>query len=162
MSNAEPIACESLDPVAAARSIYRDHEDFYAAEMSNSLRDVLSDRLAMLLSDESKCKDKTGRICAIDFDPWTSAQDGDVVDPMSFVLVSNGSIRATVRFSYHLSLGPPGDPQSVLIGMVRGSTSSCWRLDDLQMPSNRGSLKAKLERFYRAKSSSRPGVHKDP
>jgi len=90
--------------------------------------------------------ERTRLIGALDRDPWTNAQDGEISQPYSFTTLKAGKAEAVVRFNYTLALGPENRiTQSVLMIFQRSASGAIWQFSDLVMPNN-ASLVALLER----------------
>jgi hypothetical protein len=152
-------ACLGSDPITAAKVFYKKHQDFYYAKPSKN-QGFLSTRLQQALASEYRCKD--GVICALDFDPWTDAQDGDIGDPKSFKLISNSHNKAEVLMSYQFVLDQSRiEPKSLKIMLELQNQERCWVVSDLVSPSGHSVL-ATLETWQAKEgSSSNPSFKRD-
>src|SRR5438105_9221195 len=130
-------ACLGKDPVDAAKSLFRDHRNF-ANETPARLKGLASSELHNALTYEYNCKN--GQICAIDFDLWTSAQDGDIVGPISFDLVSDTDRHAVVAMRYKFTMPSFKRPQTAKLIFERGTSQACWVLADLITPNGKSTL----------------------
>jgi len=138
--------CIQGDGVDFARAFYEKHQDFYYAD-SAAIKDFLAPRLLAILEKDHKCSD--GEICAIESNPWTSAQDGEIGKPIEFKLSSSSTNTASVRMSYKLELGASKKlPQSVELQLERNAASSCWVVADLITPRD-GSLRDYIEKWHK-------------
>lgn len=66
--------CAIKPPAEVAKSFVRSHYMFLSEKEP---ADSLSAALAKLVAREVACREQ-GQVCAVDWDFWTSAQDGDV------------------------------------------------------------------------------------
>jgi hypothetical protein len=143
IAQAECIQGDGLD---FAKAFYVKHQDFYYAD-SAEIKDLLTPRLLAILEKDHKCSN--GEICAIESNPWTSAQDGEIGKPIEFKLSSSSANAASVRMSYRLELGETKKlPQSAELKLERNATSSCWVVADLITPRD-GSLREYLEKWHK-------------
>lgn len=128
-------------PLQVAERLYQ-ARDFYW--QPQNLDGLLTPSFAHAIKSELACAEREG-ICRLDYDPWTSAQDGDIAGTPRFTLVSGGS-RATVlevRMDYRLALGGAATkPRTVKIELQRRG-NGCWAVSDLISPDG-GSLFALL------------------
>ncbi|MBB4126474.1 hypothetical protein GGR77_001764 [Xanthomonas translucens] len=119
-------------PLQVAERLYQ-ARDFYW--QPQNLDGLLTPSFAHAIKSELACAEREG-ICRLDYDPWTSAQDGDIEGTPRFTLVSGGS-RATVlevRMDYRLTLGGAATkPRTVKIELQRRG-NGCWAVSDLISP----------------------------
>ncbi|WP_017916866.1 hypothetical protein ACQR5W_14735 [Xanthomonas sacchari] len=130
LAAAQPPACAT--PLQMAERLYK-ARDFYW--QPQNLDGLLTPSFAHALQADQRCAAREG-VCRLDFDPWTSAQDGDIQGAPTFTLVSGGS-QATVvevRMDYRLALGGrAARAQSVKIELQRRG-NGCWAVSDLIAP----------------------------
>lgn len=128
------LACraECLGPTAvdAARALFEKHRDFAFEAPDPTL---LAPRLLSLLSDDALCKRTTGETCALDRDPWTDAQDGDIVGPAVFDAVRNSHGSAMIRARFHFVAEPGTRPRekTVTLMLAKPAHGRCWRVEDM-------------------------------
>lgn len=135
--------CPSTTPMAAVAALRMNHPDFYLYPEQS--RQHISVSLYELLLRESHCP--AGELCAIDADPWTGAQDGDILEPIVLSQESQSKTKAVVRMCYQLSLGSTDvRTRCTTVLLVRGP-DKCWVLDDL-IPATGASLKSVLQSEY--------------
>ncbi len=108
---------------------------------------MLSSDLGPFVRRELACREQ-GEVCAINWDFWSSAQDGEV-DRRTLrvsVLATSDTV-ASVRLTYVFSLGP-GYKAKTLSARValRRESAGCWVVDDILR--DRGSFKALLKRAH--------------
>ncbi len=138
--------CIQGDGVGFAKMFYEKHQDFYYAD-SAGIKNLLTPRLLAILEKDHKCSN--GEICAIEADPWISAQDGEIGKPIEFKLSSGDANTASVRMSYMFVLGENKKlPQSVELKLERNAVSSCWMVADLITPRD-GSLRDTIEKWHK-------------
>lgn len=138
--------CIQGDGVDFAKAFYEKHQDFYYAD-SAAIKDLLAPRLLAILEKDHKCSN--GEICAIESNPWTSAQDGEIGKPIDFKLASSSANAAAVRMSYMLELGTAKKlPQSAELKLERNAAGSCWVVADLITPHD-GSLRDTIEKWHK-------------
>lgn len=138
--------CSADDPVATARRFYSAHRNFYA-EATSRIGQLASPRLLAALDKELKCR--RGEICAIEADPWTDAQDGDMAQPVNFALASKSGLLARVRMTYTFVLSrSQRRQQAVTLVLQRDSSSGCWLIDDLVGPKGK-SFVSTLESWHK-------------
>lgn len=128
-------ACPATDPVATAQWVFKNHQNFYAFKKGSA--EYLSPALYGLLKTDWQCQ-KEGDECAIDGDPWTNAQDGDILQPPTYQLASSAANGAVVDMTY--PFGWKGTPeqatqQTTHVSLVKNA-ASCWVLDDLTVDKN--------------------------
>jgi len=135
LSSTAHAACPAATPVDSARWIYEKHQDFYVNGKGSA--DYLSKPLLTLLKRDWTCQGPGGDQCAIDANPWTDAQDGDVQKPIEWKLVSTSDKQAVVEMIY--VLGYKDAPQQAPMTqtsrlLLAKNANSCWVLDNLQGP----------------------------
>ena len=138
--------CPAAGPVDTTRWIFANHSDFYVFERGS--REYLSGALLQLLRRNWRCE-APGEVCAVDAYPWTNTQDGDVLEPITYRLVSSTRTRAVVEMAY--TFGWPDTPERnepvvSLIALTKDPESGCWVMDDLVGAQGR-SLRNALEEF---------------
>jgi hypothetical protein len=138
--------CIQGDGVDFARAFYEKHQNFYYADPA-AIKDLLAPRFFAILEKEHKCSN--GEICAIEADPWMSAQDGEIGKPIGFKLSNGDANTASVRMSYLFVLGENKKlPRSVELKLERNPASSCWMVADLITPHD-GSLRDAVEKWHK-------------
>jgi hypothetical protein len=100
------------------------------------------------LHAESECK-KNGDSCAIDWDPWTGAQDGEIIGEPKFTVKYVRGKTAKIIVSYTFDNGPleKRTSRSATVILARSPPSSCWAVADVESMSL-GSVRSYLERAY--------------
>jgi len=145
-ASAAPVLADCLgnDPIAAAKTFYQKHADFYYADPSKFQGDV-APRLMNALAMNFDCSD--GQICALDSDPWVDAQDGDVAEPITYQLGDHSDSQASVTMHYTFTLADnPSQPQQVTLKLQRAD--QCWQVADMITP--RGdSLTEEIETWFK-------------
>jgi len=119
-------------PLQVAERLYQ-ARDFYWRPQN--LDGLLTPSFAHAVKAELACAEREG-ICRLDYDPWTSAQDGDIAGKPRFTLVSGGALATVleVRVDYHLAQdGAASTPGSVKIELQRRG-NGCWAVSDLISP----------------------------
>jgi hypothetical protein len=125
-------ACASDDPVAVAKSFHDKHVQF-ASENPAKIKTIVTPRFFDALDREFKCAQ--GEICAIETDPWTDAQDGEVGKPIEFASVSNSGTEAAVSMTYPFTLNKGHHEQKhATILLQRKSPTECWLISDVKGP----------------------------
>ena len=133
------------DPAIAAKHLFSSHYGFYYKD-PNRCRALLTPRLYHALKRHYDAFESTRQIGALDCDPWTNAQDGEISNPYTFTTLNARDSEAVVRFKYTFALGPETPlVQSVLMKFQRPAAGQGWLLSDLIMPNNE-SLVELLER----------------
>lgn len=126
------LACPAETPLETARGLHGKHYDL--GRNDKGLREVLSPALWQLLEKNWKCEDEGGGVCAIEADPWTDAQDGEMLTPPSFRVVDSTAttarIEATYRFGWKEMADKATHEKSVVV-LVKDAKSGCWQVDDL-------------------------------
>ena len=139
---AEP--CLGKTALKAAENFFQGHKDFAFANPA-TMRGLLTQRFDAALAYEHRCE--AGDVCAIDFDPWTGAQDGAVRQPIRFALVSGDDHHAVVRMRYTFALTRTRRQlQSATVKLERGALGRCWRVADVMSPDG-GSALHTIEEF---------------
>lgn len=146
VSGAAQAGCVSDDPALVARSFHAGHADF-VAENPDNIRHLVTPRLFQVLQREYRCA--RGEICALEADPWTDAQDGEITRPIRFETRQNDGAHATVTMNYFFLPGNAGRQARVAtLKLTHSTISGCWELADLVSP-NGVSLLNQLERWHR-------------
>jgi len=139
-------ACASDDPAAVAKSFYSKHAQF-SSENPAKIKTIITSRLFEALEQEYKCAQ--GQICALEADPWTDAQDGDIGKPVEFATASNTGVEATVSMTYPFILDKAHHQQKhVTLLLRRKSPADCWLFDDLVGPRGESLVQA-IEKWYK-------------
>lgn len=140
-------ACAAQDPIDTARVLHAKHHDF--SRNDQGLKEILSPSLWQMLVRNWKCEDG-GDVCAIDADPWTDAQDGEMLSTPTFKLeagtATTAKVEASYRFGWKESPDKATDEKSFVL-LVKDAKSGCWRVDDLL--GAHGNSLAKALREYR-------------
>jgi hypothetical protein len=140
--------CVTGNPAEAAQRFYAEHANF-SSENPKSLRGVAASRLLALLYLEYACKQ--GELCAIDADPWTDTQDGQITAPLTYKVLNNSASKATVQMGYVFEIGEgpllEQRKQRALIEFERPSQGACWKVSDVIGP-NKASLLQHLEHWH--------------
>jgi hypothetical protein len=149
-------ACVNDSPVAAAKSFYAKHPNFYA-ENPAAIKNSISPRLFSALMLEHKCAQ--GDICAIEASPWTNAQDGNIEKPMVFDVLKTDESRASVRMRYTFALAKTKKRQQNVVLKFEHSAANkdanveCWVLSDL-INQKGESLVSQLENWHKKYGST--------
>ena len=139
-------ACAIDDPAVFAKSFYSKHAEF-SSENPAKIRTIITSRFFAALNREYKCAQ--GEICALESDPWTDAQDGDIGKPVEFTTASNSGVAATVSMTYPFILGKTHREQKrVTLLLERKSPSDCWLLNDLVGPRGESLLRT-IEKWHK-------------
>lgn len=125
---ASAVECANKEPAEVAQSFFRSHYLFLSEKEP---ADSLSTTLAKLVARELACREQ-GQVCAVDWDFWTSAQDGDVEGAAKSRLVLQRRDLAKVNLRYSFRPTPDSKATSLRAGvlLVRES-DGCWRIDDI-------------------------------
>jgi hypothetical protein len=138
--------CPIDDPAAVAKSFYSKHVQF-SSENPAKIRTIITSRLFAALDREYKCAQ--GQICALEADPWTDAQDGDIGKPVEFATATNSGVEATVSMTYPFILDKTHHQQQhVTLFLQRKSPTDCWLLSDLVGPRGE-SLVQTIEKWHK-------------
>ena len=89
-------------------------------------------------------------MCALDFDVWTAAQDGDLGLPLKVGTARVAGNVAEVPLSYRFVLGPrESKAMGSTLRLAQEPPSPCWQVADLVGPNGDSTLKL-LEDFQAA------------
>src|SRR5690606_12661966 len=104
---------------------------------------LLTTEFAEVLTKEYNCIAQ-GELCAIEADPWTGAQDGEIKEPISFTQTGKTDLSLMVSMSYLYVLSESQQQnQRVSMTFKKVQPDSCWLLSDFITPDNT-SLKKQL------------------
>ncbi|MES2819936.1 MAG: hypothetical protein V4812_13225 [Pseudomonadota bacterium] len=125
-------ACVADSPVATAQLLQAEQYFFYVEP--DPAKALIGPRFLKILRAEAACAEAEGGLCNIGADPWLSAQDGEMGQPLRFNEASNDGAKAEVVLAYPFVLDPeqPGTQQQVRLAFVKNA--GCWQLDDLVSP----------------------------
>jgi hypothetical protein len=138
--------CAMDDPAAVGKSFYSKHAQF-SSENPAKIKTIITSRLFAALDQEYKCAQ--GQICALEADPWTDAQDGNIGKPVEFATASNSGLEATVSMTYPFVLDKTHHQQQrVTLVLQRKSPTECWLLSDLVGPRGE-SLVQTIEKWHK-------------
>jgi hypothetical protein len=139
-------ACAADDPVAVAKAFYLKHPGF-SSEDPAKIKTIVTPRFFEALDREYKCAQ--GQICAIEADPWTGAQDGEIGKPVEFAAISNSGTEASVSMSYLFVLDKTHrEHKRANLLLQRKSSTDCWLIADLVGPRGE-SLVQNIEKWYK-------------
>src|SRR6185369_14910465 len=79
--------CVAAGPTETARWVFENKRSF-PYDQPNS-QNFLSPRMRDLLVAERKCEKANEGLCSLGANPWVNAQDGDMLPPIRFELVSS-------------------------------------------------------------------------
>ena len=139
-----PNQCLGTEPLNAARGIVTHHYYFYSENPKN-FSAILSPKFLGLLQKNYQCSQEG--VCALDADPWTDAQDGEVVPPYQFKTISRSALHSVVRVSYNFNNGPSRSRKAVLLSFERASAKSCWVLTNFKSPSGQA-ISEVIEKYF--------------
>jgi hypothetical protein len=143
-------SCAIDDPAAVAKSFYSKHANFSSDDPAK-IKKIVTPRLFDALNREYKCAQ--GQICALEADPWTDAQDGNIGKPVEFSTASNSGIEAKVSMTYPFILGKTHGQKHVTLVLQRESPTECWLLSDLVGPRGESLVRA-IEGWYKEYGSA--------
>lgn len=133
------------NPMIAANDFYRTHANFHCTDPS-AIRDRITPRFFKALKSEFAVP--KGELGAIEADPWTDAQDGEIHPPVTFTCLSNSSKKASVQMSYIFFIDKNRSwLQTVIINLEKDPTSTRWLISDLTTPHG-GSLLNLIEKYH--------------
>ncbi len=138
-------SCAIDDPAAVAKSFYSRHANF-SSEDPAKIKKIITPRFFDALSQEYKCAQ--GQICALEADPWTDAQDGNIGKPVEFATDSNSGVEAKVSMTYPFILGKTHGQKHVTLLLQRESATDCWLVSDLVGPRGDSLVRA-IEEWYK-------------
>ncbi len=78
--------CENANVEQLAKDFFGSHRNFYYVEPLE-VKSLLTPEFYTILENEYKCKSE-GELCAIEADPWLSAQDGAIAAPITLTGVA--------------------------------------------------------------------------
>ena len=144
-------ACVADGPLETAKWIYARQKDFsFQGAGSKDVRPILSPRFRHLLEQNWKCERKAEGLCAFDWDPWTDAQDGEILGPVRFETTASSATKATVKMAFRFGWEGTNDPKPIAatakLKMLLDQKAGCWVLDDLIGREGR-SLKTHLAKY---------------
>ena len=133
---AQGASCLGKEPVEASKNFYKKYADFYANN-PKKYGSVLTPAFASVLKRNYDCQIREQGICALDADPWTNAQDGDVYNPRFGIQTTNGELQAVVSMDYLFKFDKKekGKPQTVKLQLTRRDVQSCWQVNEFYDPS---------------------------
>lgn len=138
-------ACDNAVAVKLAKAFWSEHRDFYYTEPAK-VKALLTPAFFAVLSEEAKCNGE-GEVCAIDADPWISAQDGEVTGPITFRLAGQQDGIVSVSMDYRFMLSETRqEPRAVTFQFKTAGDRRCFLLDDFISPGE-GSLKQRLQQW---------------
>lgn len=138
-------ACDNSAAVKLAKALWSEHRNFYYAEPAK-VKALLTPAFFAVLSEEAKCNGE-GEVCAIDADPWISAQDGEVTGPITFRLAGQRDGIVSVSMDYRFMLSETRqEPRAVTFQFKTAGDRRCFLLDDFISPGE-GSLKQRLQQW---------------
>jgi hypothetical protein len=103
----------------------------------NELEKYFSPALVQLLLKDRSCKEKTGDVCGLDFDPIYASQDRASVYELE--IKGTGS-KNEVKVQFKISRLTP----SIELSFKMAKTHKGWRIDDIDYGKGRSSLRAVL------------------
>lgn len=149
-ASAGPLAaatCLGRDPVQTAAAFFKAYRDFSSRDPAR-LRGVVTGRFMDALTREFNCAQ--GEICAVDSDPWTGAQDGDIVPPVQFALASADERTSAVSARYIFALDRTRrQEQTAVLRLERDTPNACWLVADVLTPAGASTLRL-IEDFHKA------------
>jgi hypothetical protein len=135
--------CENANVEQLAKDFFSSHRNFYYVEPLE-VKSLLTSEFYTILENEYNCKSE-GELCAIEADPWLSAQDGAIAEPISFSITKQAALNASVKMNYLFVLSKTQkENRAVTFQYVKNSSGSCWLLADFITPKE-GSLKKYIQ-----------------
>lgn len=142
-AHANPDECHSVK--SRATKFYYENYEYFFKEMP---LDRLSPEFSDLIKKELDCSKE--QICAIDWDVWTGAQDGDIVGKPEFKIQNGNARYSRVTVILKLKNGVRNDgteavtyPRTTIV-LKKPTKNSCWLVDD-HILTNGQSLKEILQ-----------------
>lgn len=121
--------CRVATPAAAAEQLYVAFKDFH--QRPDAAAALLSPRFLRLLERDRACSEVEQ--CAISADPWSGAQDGEILPPVTFAQLPGTKRSALVRACYRFSLDATRNEMCAVVVTMRDA-KGCWRVDDVKAP----------------------------
>lgn len=123
--------CLKDSPIVFAKNFYLKYESFHYTNPVK-FRKFITPRLFIALQKEYRCTEP-GELCAIESNPWTDAQDGEIGEPIKFEAISSSDTSSSVKMSYTFILSENQKwAQSITLLLLRNSVKDCWKLADLK------------------------------
>ena len=139
--------CVPAGPEAVARYVYLRHFDF--ALHPASADGYVSGELLALLRKEAACPPRAS--CALDWNPWTGAQDGDIVGAPAFRRISETTNRSIVVMTFRYSADgeePYAPLRQTKVTLLRERPGDCWKIGDLEPATGGASLMKALAEYW--------------
>lgn len=128
--------CTAAQAVELSQKIFNDYNLFYA-EPSKDLMRFVTPSFEKALKNHYRCMDVNDGMCHIDYDPWISAQDGEIAGKVRFSAKKRSPKQAEVKMTYLFVLDPKArkKEQSVTFKLAAsGRSPLCWAMDDFVSP----------------------------
>lgn len=128
--------CTTAQAVELGQKIFKDYPLFYA-ETSKDLMRFVTPSFEKALKNHYRCMEVNDGMCHIDYDPWISAQDGEITGKLRFSAKKRSATQAEVKMTYLFVLDPKArkKEQSVTFKLAASSRSPlCWAMDDFVSP----------------------------
>ena len=124
-----PVAACPADPGMSALVFYEVHQDFIHPGADSP---PLTEELALAVRSNIKSALDKGEVGAIDWNFWTSAQDGNQSKTARVRRVSLSGSRAEVVLAYEFDLGGTSRPRELTasVRLVKAG-GKCWLVADL-------------------------------
>jgi hypothetical protein len=130
--------CIKQSPTQVAKAFYTAHAQFTQQDPS-TFSTQLTKRFFDALTYEHQCA--SSEVCAIGFDVWSGAQDGEIKPPMRFNTASSRQNKAVVNVRYTFSLDATHSRrQTAKIVLERTDTKACWVVADVFSPEGTSTL----------------------
>jgi hypothetical protein len=118
-------------PSTAARALYESHGDFI---FSGAPSPPLDEAFALAVRRNLNEQRRSGDSGVIDWNYWTSAQDGEQSKTAKVVSVKVNALQAQVVLEYKFHPSPNEKPQSKRATVYLSSTPNrCWLVSDLKV-----------------------------
>ena len=138
--------CKGSSVEKLAKDFFTSHRNFSSAGPL-AVKDLLTPDFYTVLEREAECTSE-GELCAIEADPWMSAQDGEIEEPISFSITNQTTLKASVKMDYIFVISKTQkESRSVTLQFLKINNDTCWLLEDFITPKD-GSLKKNMQAWY--------------
>ena len=110
----------------------------YAFLSDQKIPGFIAPEFRKLIEADHECERKEQGVCRLDWDPWLSAQDGEMGKPvtLAYELKRDDEAVVAVKYPFVLEAARPAVPQVVHLVYAKHD-GTCWMLEDFIEPAGR-------------------------
>jgi hypothetical protein len=128
---ATPAVADCPTPMEFSKTLLKDK---YSFQLEQKIPEFIAPEFRKLIEADHECERKEQGVCRLDWDPWISAQDGEMGKPVTLTYEFKRNDEAVVAVKYPFVLGDDRPVPQVVHLVYQKKQGACWTLEDFIEP----------------------------